>query len=64
MQVVLGLGKTGIAVSRFLLEQKEKVLAIDDYLKEEQIPRDIAESERFEFLSSSDFLQTDFFFYF
>jgi len=60
MQVVLGLGKTGIAVSRFLLEQKEKVLAIDDYLKEEQIPRDIAESERFEFLSSFDFLQTDF----
>ena len=59
MQVVLGLGKTGIAVSRFLLKQKEKVLAVDDYIKEEQIPRDIRESEGFEFLSPSDFLKTD-----
>mgnify|MGYP001172531090 FL=1 len=60
MRVVLGLGKTGIAVSRFLLKRREEIWAIDDYLKEEQIPQDIRENGDFKFLSSSQFLSTDF----
>ncbi|HQE25636.1 MAG TPA: UDP-N-acetylmuramoyl-L-alanine--D-glutamate ligase [Candidatus Atribacteria bacterium] len=56
MRVVLGLGRTGIAAARFLLRQKEKVLAMDDYLEEEHIPQDIKEDERFEFCSPADFL--------
>lgn len=60
MRLVLGLGKTGIAVSRFLLKHKEEVWAIDDHLSKEQIPQDIKEDSNFKFLSSSQFSNVDF----
>ncbi len=46
---VLGLGRTGFSVCRFFLQKGEKVVAYDDALPVEKIPKELAENTRFTF---------------
>ncbi len=46
---VLGLGRTGLSVCRFLLQKGEKVVAYDDALPVEKVPRALVDSSRFSF---------------
>ncbi|MDK2896377.1 MAG: UDP-N-acetylmuramoylalanine--D-glutamate ligase [Candidatus Atribacteria bacterium] len=50
--LVVGLGKTGRGVSRFLLERGEQVIAVDDQLKWEDLPPLFQKSPNFQLLPS------------
>ncbi len=50
----MGLGRTGLSVTRFLLRQGEKVVGCDDKLRKENIPSWAALSPLFTFLSPEE----------
>ncbi|HSV31208.1 MAG TPA: UDP-N-acetylmuramoyl-L-alanine--D-glutamate ligase [Atribacteraceae bacterium] len=48
--IVIGLGNTGLKVSRFLLDHGERVFAVDDNLAPEAIPAEITSHPGFNFI--------------
>lgn len=50
--LIVGLGKTGRAVSQFLLDKGEQVVAVDDYLKWQDLPSFFQQSSHFQLLPS------------
>ncbi|MGQ9748153.1 MAG: Mur ligase family protein, partial [Candidatus Caldatribacteriaceae bacterium] len=58
--LVLGMGRTGCAVSRYLLRCGEKVVAVDDHASWESIPEEFSRHPFFHFLSSKEISKCDF----
>lgn len=58
--LVLGMGRTGCAVSRYLLRCGEKVVAVDDHASWESIPEEFSRHPFFHFLPSAEISKCDF----